>query len=604
MNYAAPASFIRKITKTRTIALIVSVATLISIVFTYLTITGSDPLGPDPQNVIAFILTDLILLLTLAFIISRRFVKLIVERKKGSVGSRLQTRIVVMFSIVAIIPTIIMTVFSAIFLNYGIQSWFNQRVSAAIEGSVAIADAYLEEHKKIIKADVLGAASDLNRESYRLRKRSQRSFSQALSLLASIRKIPEAIVFQQNTGHKKTLAKTPISFALQLQMDELSPDLINRASSGELVIITSDSDDRVIALVKLQNYFDTYLLIGRFVDRNIINHIETTTEGANQYTRLKAEVSNLQIKFLIIFIIISLLLLLVVVWLGMIFANTLVHPISVLVSATEKVKAGILSTRVKEGHENDEIATLSRAFNRMIEQLERQRKELISAQRSAAWSDVARRIAHEIKNPLTPIHLAADRLKRKYADQVEDKETYNKYVETITRHVADIGKIVEEFANFARMPAPVFNNEDIIKIVEDVIFSREGINKNISYKVQKPENAVLINCDSSKLTQVFTNLLKNAEEAINEAGIKKGIINITMSANKTSCKIKIKDNGPGIPVDILEHVMEPYVTKKNKGTGLGLAIVKKIVEEHDGSIVCTNTNKGACILIEFPINKA
>lgn len=585
--------------RSRNLALIFTVASAVSVMATYFAITRSQtPFGPDPKSILALIVVDLVLLLALAGIISKRLVRLVVERRKGQVGSRLQTRIVVMFSLVAIIPSIVMAVFSLVFFNYGIQTWFDKKVSTAIDGSVNIAKLYLEEHKKIIGADILGMANDLNRAAYSIRK-NPRSFSSKLSILAGIRKIPEAIVFQ-NSGHRNLIvARTNLSFSLEMLIEELSEEHLDEAKDGDLVIITNDKDDRVIALMRLENYFDTYLIVSRLVDTNILNYIEMTEGAANEYTRLESGISALQIKLYIVFVIVSVLLLLVVVWAGLIFAVNLVRPVSSLISATEKVKEGDLSARVFEGHENDEIATLARAFNRMAEQLEHQRKELISAQRRSAWSDIARRIAHEIKNPLTPIQLATDRLRKKYYDNVSDKEVFSKYVNTISKNVNSIGNMVEEFVSFARIPPPVFANNDICELVSEVVFSREGSKSEIIFEAL--EHPIILNCDANQISRVMTNLIKNAEESIEESGKLNGIIKVNIERGDGRCNITIEDNGKGFQESMVERLTEPYVTTKSKGTGLGLAIVKKIVEDHNGELKFFNIEGGACVYLSFPL---
>lgn len=598
-----------KLTRSRNLAAILAAASIISIIATYFAVAKNhDPVGPDPLSITWLIITDIVLLLSLAVLVTRRLFRLVIERRKGIIGSRLQTRIVVMFSLVAMIPTIIMVISSAIFFNYGIQSWFNHKVSMAIDGSVDIARSYLEEHKNIIRADVIGMANDINRDALNL-TRDPRSFGQKLSFLAVIRKLPEALVFQKSEyGKIKIIAATKLSFSLQLDLESFGKDILEKAKKGELVTITSDSDDRVIALTRLDNLFDTYLLVGRFVDNKIINYIEATEGAAAEYNNLKNNISKLQIKFFVVFVIVSLLLLLATAWVGFVFAVYLVKPISSLLEATERVREGDLTARVKEGHVNDEMATLSRAFNRMTSQLNRQRDELISAQRRVAWADVARRIAHEIKNPLTPIQLAAERLKRKYSSQVEDSETFDKYLNTIARNANSIGNMVDEFANFARIPAPVFVSNNMCEIIEDVIFARDGMVKGVEFETTIAKLPIIMNCDAGQMTQVLTNIIKNSEESILEkhAGDKKfekGVIKVKISKIMNKCAISIKDNGKGFSSEIKERITEPYVTTKSKGTGLGLAIVKKIVEDHGGVLEFKNVSGGACVYLSFPLQQ-
>ncbi len=598
-----------KLLRSRNLAILLGLASVISIIITYSEIVGSNnPFGVGKSSVTQWVVIDLVLLLFLAVVVSRKLFLLMYEHRKGVLGSNLQTRIVIMFSLVAMVPTIVMVIASAFFFNYGIQSWFNQKVSSAIDGSVEVARAYLDEHKNIIRADIIGMASDINRDAISIR-RNPRLFSQKLEFLAVIRKIPEAIVFQKTTyGNINILATTSLSLSLQLEIEDLSKEIIAKAEKGELITLTSDTDDRVISLIKLDNFFDTYLLVGRFVDNRVINYIESTEGAATEYNQLKNNISSLQIKFFVIFVTIALLLLFVTAWVGFLFASYLVRPISSLLEVTEKVKDGDFSVRVKEEILNDEMAILAKAFNRMTEQVEKQRKELISAQRRSAWADIARRIAHEIKNPLTPIQLATERLKRKYIEQVDDKDNFEKYINTITRNASTIGGMVDEFASFARIPMPVFASNNLCELVEEVIFARDGISSQISFEKKLPKNPIILNCDAGQITQILTNIIKNAEESIlekmaNDKKFTKGLIKIKLAKIANKCVIAIKDNGKGFSSEIKDRITEPYVTTKSKGTGLGLAIVKKIVEDHLGTIEFKNINSGACVYLSFPIQQ-
>lgn len=719
----------RKVKLARKLAVVLVLAAIVSGIATYFAITqSSSPFGPNPQDVIGLVLVDLTLLLALMVIITRRLVKLWAERRKGSVGSRLQTRIVLMFLLVSVIPTIIVTLFSTLFFNYGIQSWFDKRVTTALQESVAVAEAYLAEHKNLISADVWSMAAELNRKSH-LMYNDPKTYNDLVIQKARERYLADAIVFQNN----KVLAKTNLSYSLSFEM--LPVSAIKKAAEGKVVVLTGDDEDLVRALIKLDGTMDpyhldtmgTYLLVGRFVDSKVLEHLEKTRGAATEYQRLQSTISGTQIKFSFVFMAVALLLLLVAAWVGMIFAVAIAKPISTMVFAAERVKTGDLTARVPEG-KNDEVGALARAFNRMTEQLDRQRSELInanhqidarrhfietvlagvsagiialdsrkhislvnrsalnllnieafslqdkvfidifpemaemlekaerrpnkpiegqvtlvrqhrkltllvqiaaerlldniegyvvtfddisellSAQRRAAWSDVARRIAHEIKNPLTPIHLAAERLKRKYALEVSDPATFIKYTDTVIRHVVSIGNMVEEFANFARMPAPVFMEVDLGEIVKNAAFHRQcAEKKGINYEISLPENRLPFLCDESQISRVLENLIKNAEEAI-ESQAKtaeketKGTIFVTLKNEDSSYMVTVQDTGPGFPSQLMDRLTEPYVTTRSKGTGLGLAIVKKIIEDHNGLLELENNETGACARITYPLS--
>lgn len=598
--------------RTRIMVMVLSALAVISLIITYILIVLSGSVfSIDAREILTLIIIDLVLLLSIAVLVSKRLARLIAERKKGIAGSRLQTRVVFIASLMAVIPTIIVVVSSILFFNFGLQAWFDNKVGTAIDNSVAIAKSYLEEHKKIIKSDIIGTANDLNREAYNIRKNPS-SFSKKLDVLAGIRKLPEAIVFQtKSKDNKRILANTRFSVALQMIMNDLPQSVMNQAKDGELVTYTTETEDRVIALIRLENYFDTYLLVARFVDDKILRYTELTQGAASQYQRLRADISHIQIQFYIVFLVGAIFLVFTAIWIGYLFAAQLVQPVAKLLEATEKVKHGDWHARVDiKGPKDDELVVLGQAFNEMAGQLENQRQELISAQRRSAWSDVARRIAHEIKNPLTPIQLAAERLRKKYGAFITDEKEHDKfdrYVNTISRNVGDIRQMAEEFANFARIPAPVFSECDIVSLLKDTIFSRKECSDHIvEYNSYIDLDKRIISCDEHQISRVLTNLLKNAEESVEDYlqknGDKKGSIDVLYSEDDTSILITIKDSGVGFDNNLLHQITEPYVTTKSKGTGLGLAIVKKIVEDHKGKLTFANKDGGGAIVtLKLPV---
>lgn len=697
----------------RNVTYILLVAAVSAAIATYFAITQSEnPFGPDPKEVLSLILLDLVLVLALAAIITWKIISLWLARKRGSVGSRLQLRIILMFSLVSLVPTVIISVSSSIFFNYGIQSWFDERVDGALAASVAVAEGYLKEHKANIRSDTLAMANDLNLQSEEL-SRQPKKLARTVKAQGYLRNLSEAVIFQRRT----LLAENP-DFNLAFDLSDLPEDVLDQADAGQVVLLTNTQEDRVRALVKLANYFDAYLLVGRFVDPEVLNHLKRAKGSVSEYERLQSNISSLQIRFSVIFVGLALLLLLIALWTGLILTSDIIQPITRLIRATERVKAGKLSTRVPEGRKNDEIATLGRAFNRMTGQLEKQREELVSAheqtelrrrmieavlegvsagvvaldskrrvtlfnrsaekllhlpknprthtnikdvfkevmplveqaakegrvsqkeltitrnkrkytllirvvpeefldeiegfiitfdditdlmvaQRTAAWSDVARRIAHEIKNPLTPIQLAAERLEKKYSPRKKDDAAqFARYVATISNHVDSIGSIVDEFINFARMPSAKLTKQNIVGLARDSVFSEQEVHSNIRYNVDAKDDDIAIKGDKRQITQVLTNLLKNAAESIETKAKERKrygpniIVSVTQKGKQAI--LSIEDNGAGFPPDLINRITEPYVTTRDKGTGLGLAIVKKVMDDHEGKLEVANltTAKG------------
>ena len=688
----------------RKAAIVLAAAALASGVATYLALTGAPPFGPDPNAVLSLLNLDLVLLLTLGALIVKRLFEVWAERRRGLAGSRLQVRLVVLFSLIAVLPTIIVAVFSYLFFSYGVESWFSDRVKTAITESVKVAEAYLREHQQAIKADILAMANDLNRDAVALQLNPER-LSRVVSAQAALRGLTEALVFD---SHGQVLAQSSLSFALGFE--PVPQEAIQIANAGDVAIMTSDHDDRVRALVRLDQFGKVYLYVARYIEPRVIAHMEETQRAAAQYERMEGQRSGFQITFALIFMMVAMLFLVAAVVMGIHFATGIVVPISRLVTAAERVSGGDLTARVPEGDKDDELASLVRAFNRMTRQIETQQgelkeanrqlddrrrfnetvlagvsagvigldslgrihlpnrsasallgvdleqsigqdlaqvapemaglldaaerrpdrlaqsqvqvargngtrtllvriaaeadgpdggfvvtfddiTELVSAQRKAAWSDIARRIAHEIKNPLTPIQLSAERLRRKYLKEInKDPETFAICTDTIIRHVGDIGRMVDEFSSFARMPAAVLRPEDLVEIVRRAVVLQKTAHPEIAFTTVFPDHPVVVSCDSRLVGQAVVNIVKNGIEAI-QARIAEhgadppGRVHVSLIEAPGESAVIVEDNGKGLPTQDRERLTEPYVTTRAKGTGLGLAIVKKIMEDHEGELV-------------------
>ncbi|WP_425360505.1 MULTISPECIES: ATP-binding protein [unclassified Candidatus Tisiphia] len=548
-------------------------------------------LGPDPSRVIGLILVDLTILLFLGILLARKFLRDFVDKGDGEKSSKLQNRIIITFSLVATIPTIIVSVFSAYFFNFGIQSWFDKKISAVLDQSIIVAESYINEHKLQLRETALSVAYDLSEMYYDL-IHNPILFNETLNSEAEMRSLDEVIVLHKPTN--TVIANTFLSFAISFAT--IPSHLMKRAEIGEIVEIKSDPA-KIRMLIKLKEQNDVYLLVGRLIDAKITDHINKTNGAAEEYYRLKKHISSMQIKFSIVFIFIALLLLLAAISWGMIFAIKIVSPIRKLVSAAEKVKNGDLTIQVPEDVINkDEISVLSSAFNRMIKQIDRQQRDLVIAQRALAWSDVARKVAHEIKNPLTPIHLASERLLRKFSNQVEDKAEFNKYINMIVRHTEDIKKIVSEFVNFARLPAPVFTDCDLVILVKNMVESRKLINDKILYKFITTDQYIDFICDTTQINQIMVNLLKNAEESIGLTKLQEGVITVSITKSDHQIIITVDDNGVGFQANLIDRVTEAYITTRSKGTGLGLAIIKKIAQDHCATLELANRLEGGAII--------
>ena len=287
------------------------------------------------------------------------------------------------------------------------------------------------------------------------------------------------------------------------------------------------------------------------------------------------------------------------------FASRLTKPIINLINASDSISKGALDVKVPDLETDEEFKQLNQNFNSMIERLKEQQNKLLTTERYEAWETVARKLAHEIKNPLTPIQLSIDSLREKYKGKLNNEgPEFEKYLETINRQVKDIEKLVNEFSNFARMPRPLLKKINIINVIKKSLDFIKLTSKNSISLTEKVKN-IFIKGDEDQLNRVFINLIKNSEEAFLDKIAKypnfKGNIQIEINDNNDYIFIVLTDNGTGITD--AKKAMTPYFTTKKTGTGLGLPIVSKIINEHSGNFIIKNKTNGSGTVIKISLPK-
>lgn len=660
--------------------------------------------GPaNPQLLRIVLLADVIYTLILATFVARRIVRIIAARRSRSAGSKLHMRLSTVFSVIALIPTVLVAVFATVTLNFGLEGWFSSRVQQVVGNSLAAAQAYEEEHRATLTSDAEFLAVFIERQRPRYNFVGAGEMRDALSRGQDTmqKTLAEAFVID---GAAVIIARGTRSYLFDYEAPSLGE--LSRAKSGETVLIEDWENSEFRALMPLAGYSDRFLYVTRDVNGDILNLLDETKATVTLYQQLESDRGRLVFEFALIYLGFAVVVILAAMWLGLWFAEKLSRPVGRLASAVQRVAGGDLNVRVREEKGDDEIAMLGRVFNRMIRQLRNQRdtlvsvnetteqqrrlfdsvlssvtagvigvdkagnvefinaasmrmldveecegralseltpefsalferllareqdvvqgevqitrlgvtetllvrmatrhpqgrkvegfvvtfddvSDLVSAQRMAAWGDVARRIAHEIKNPLTPIQLSAERLKRKFGPQVEDPETLTKLSDVIIRQTNDLRRIVDEFSKFARMPAPEPKPLDLTDLVSGAVLLAQSGRPDLTFTSKMPDKAIEIMADGTMLNQALTNLLKNAGEAIDSRSKSdddfSGIVNTILEIDGRELVLKIQDNGIGLPSD-RARLFEPYVTHRDNGTGLGLPIVKKIIEEHGGTL--------------------
>ncbi len=660
---------------------------------------------------------NLALIAALGAAVTRQILALV--RDQSRAGARLHLRFVTLFSLVAVAPAVLIALVFGVLVNRGVDQWFSQNVSDAVENGADIARAYLRDVGGTLESDLSTMANELTAPEAVAGFRDDRIwFSALLAQTADIFGYPALYIID---GQGRLLARGELPGAPPYRAPPAA-DLELAAEGEEAPSGVTEGPDAVRALYPLNGYGDAYLYAVRPLQPGLISQLKISEQSIVAYREAADSRANLQAAFALSYLETALLVLVGAVGLGMAAASAISAPIGRLITATDQVAAGDLSARVDAPSGADDLAALSNAFNRMTGDLQAQQTallaaseeavgrsrfietvlsgvsagvigldrkgrisavnesavlllgiaetdligmtlaevspelsdllkrgeahieedvdvtrdgetrrlrvrieggiggemvltfdditRLITAQRNAAWRDVARRIAHEIKNPLTPIQLSAERLRRRYRDRVEDDvETFDRCTETIIRQVGDIGRMVDEFSSFARMPTPRFTATNPAELLREAVFAQRVALPEVVVDMPRTPAKVAAQWDGRMVGQALTNILKNAGEAVlarraTEPGDPEAtaVTARLVVEDHEACFI-IEDDGIGLPDKDRDRLTEPYVTTREKGTGLGLAIVRRICEDHGGELKLGDAEhlRGARMTLVFPL---
>ncbi|MEM9105693.1 MAG: PAS domain-containing sensor histidine kinase [Pseudomonadota bacterium] len=707
--------------------IIVVVCALICAIVSFVILMGLTPIEPDNDVVLTAVFVNLLFVVALLGLSLQEVLKILAARRRGRAASRLHVRIIGLFSVVAIVPAILVAIVASITLNIGLDNWFSTRTKAIVNSSLSVAEAYVNENARYLQGQTVSMANDLDsaRTLYNL---DRRGFGVLMTRQAIGRGLLAASLLRQD-GSSIIQAEIPTDNPLP----EAPVEALELAAQGEPALIPPGPTNLVGAVIRLQNIPDALLYTVRAVDPEVIRSMRLMEENTEEFQSLEDGRTPVQLAFAILYLGFALIVLLAAIWAAIAVADRIVRPIRMLIGAADDVANGDLDVRVPVKASDGDVGNLSKTFNNMIEEVRVQRDEILSArdemderrrfteavlsgvtagvmgvhddglisianrsaeimlgvekdklvgqlltdvapeiapvlasatlwqrneyrsqiaimrngkertlnvqatregphggqdsyvvtldditdlviaQRSTAWAEVARRIAHEIKNPLTPIQLSAERIRRRYGRQIpdEDRGVFDQCTDTIVRQVEDIGRMVDEFSAFARMPKPAKEKHDLRDIVKDAIFLREMGRNDIEFIKQLGEEPLIGYFDSRMLGQAFGNLIKNATEAIDSvtADQERDGRRVLVRAGQERdgmLYVDVIDNGKGLPVENRNRIFEPYMTMREKGTGLGLAIVKKIIDEHGGVLELHDaprdfeTQGGAMIRVYLP----
>lgn len=566
---------------------ILMVTIFLSTFLTYIILRKQSDLNQMSQFGVLY--ANLILLLLLLAIVLKRWFRIFWVEKVGKVVYRLQRQIIILFGVVSILPGVLVAIFASLFFNLGVQAWFGEPVKQALSESQAVINAYIKEHERNLGYEALQIATYLQPKLEKL-------IDDRDAFDAELNEVEDKFFFNESivlTSQQRILGKSQLTFSLELSPIDAKDFKIARTKGIETYI----DKDRIRALVLLDDQNDIYLWLGKAIDKKILDHIQKNKNALSLYKGLEEKRSGFEYTFLIIFSLITLLLLLIAIWVGLNIANRMINPISKLIYAAQKVSSGNLDVQVSTEHFNNELDTLVSSFNTMTSQLKKQQQELIMSEKKATWSDIARKIAHEIKNPLTPIQLSAERLKRRYLKQINnDPETFEQCINTIIRQVSHIETLVREFSNFARMPDAKMQEHDILYLMNECLILQKSANSNIIFVQHFADENVKIYCDRQQIEQVLINLIQNSINCLIENKIEDPTISVHLLKEASQIIIIVEDNGIGFPKIGREKLTEPYYTTREKGTGLGLAIVQKIITDHGGSVLFGDSVLGGAMV--------
>ena len=554
------------------------------------------------QNNLQYLLILNIFLLFLLFALIFKEIKKTIKSDIDKDGLSSNKRYITYFSLFTLIPSILISVFSLFLFSFALEKYFDKKVTTVVNNSYELAKSYVEEVRNKIEADIILIAFDTNK-SEKFLNDNINEYLRFLRTQKLIRDVDEIHIIDKDknllySSEEDNKYIPPIDKALNLVLDDDRP----------LKIINAPKNISA-AIMRLQAFENRFLYVVKFLDKDISNYLSESQEAISFYYTVEERSTGIKISFALIYIIIVALLLFVSITIAIRFSSRFFRSINNLIIASSAIGRGDLNAKVPEIKTDKDMEILNRNFNLMTDQLKNQQEKLIINERHEAWGNLARKLAHEIKNPLTPIQLTIDRIKNKYLDQLSsnDQKNLNENLKIINNQIKQIENLVNEFSDFARMPKPILKDNDLVSLIVENIRLLSEMDKTIQINLKKSNDKILLNCDREQIGRVFFNLIKNSIESILQKSekypdfIKK--ISIEILQNNDHIKFVLVDNGVGFNElkGEIKDILNPYFTTKKNGTGLGLSIVNKIINDHNGVLYFHSIPNGAKIEINFKI---
>ncbi len=565
---------------------------------TFLTFIGKSFIKLSDNNLQILLIFNLILLF-IFFILIFFDIKNSIKNNINVKGAIANRKYIISFALFTLIPSLLISVFSLFIFSFALEKYFDNKITSAVNNSYEIAKNYVEEKRNKIESEIVLIAFDLNKYSV-LKNQNPDRFQSLLNTQRFIRDIDQLHLIDG----RGNLIQSAINSPYKKIEDRAIKMVLN--DERPLKIINT-FENKSAAVIKLVNYEDTYLYVVKFIDKNISQYLIESEEAVNFYYTVENQSLGIRISFILIYVSLVTLLLFLSITIAIRFSSRFFISINNLITASEKIGRGNLNTKVPELKADREMELLNKNFNLMIDRLKNQQEKLLTSERHEAWENVARKLAHEIKNPLTPIQLTIDNIRSKYLNSIssDNKEKFEINLKTIQKQITQIENLANEFSDFARMPKPLFKKNNLNNVINENISLISKIDNNIKIKlINHLSKEILISFDLEQMNRLFFNLIKNSLESIQEKSKKDSKIDknidIEIRQRRDYININIIDTGVGFKNKTTKELIKPYFTTKEKGTGLGLSIVDKIISDHNGSIQFLNHKKGAKIQIILP----